>query len=46
MVDEQVKIDHLKLLHDHYSPDRFRGCDLKKERIKFLTELQGMMDGT
>jgi hypothetical protein len=35
---------HIKELHDYYDPARFCGVDIEQERIKFLTELQGIVD--
>jgi len=43
--DDSLREVHLYLLHEHYSHSRFSGCEnLEKERIKFLTELQRLVE--
>lgn len=43
---EVTRNHHLSLLLENYDPARFRDCnDLPEERKKFLTELQGMVEG-
>ncbi len=41
--DSEVKALHLHLLRKYYDPARFMG-DIGIERVKFLTELQGVVD--
>lgn len=41
--DSDAKALHLHLLRKYYDPARFGG-DIGLERVKFLTELQGLMD--
>ena len=41
--DSEVKALHLHLLGKYYDPVRFAG-DIGIERVKFLTELQGIVD--
>ncbi len=41
--DSEVKVMHLHLLRKYYDPARFAG-DIGIERLKFLTELQGIVD--
>ncbi len=41
--DSEVKALHLHLLRKYYDPARFMG-DIGIERVKFLTELQGIVD--
>ncbi len=41
--DSEAKALHLHLLRKYYDPARFVG-DVGLERIKFLTELQGIVD--
>ncbi len=41
--DSEAKALHLHLLRKYYDPARFVG-DIGIERVKFLTELQGIVD--
>ena len=41
--DSEVKVLHLHLLRTYYDPARFAG-DIGIERLKFLTELQEIVD--
>ena len=41
--DTEVKALHLHLLRKYYDPARFMG-NIRLEKIKFLTELQGIVD--
>lgn len=41
--DSEVKALHLHLLRKYYDPARFMG-DIGIERVKFLAELQGIVD--
>ena len=43
--EESLKEVHLYLLNEHYDKKRFQDCDnLELERIKFLTELQKLVE--
>ena len=43
--DESLRELHLSLLHENYQYSRFQNTEnLKLERIKFLTELQKLVD--
>jgi len=41
--DSEAKAMHLHLLRKYYDPAKFMG-DIGLERVKFLTELQGIVD--
>jgi len=46
-LDELRKIRHLMYLEHYYDHSRFQDCEcLQSERVKFLTELQEMVDNT
>ena len=43
--EESLRQVHLSLLHENYSHSRFAKCEnLEVERVKFLTELQELVD--
>jgi len=44
-LDELCKMRHLMYLEHYYDHSRFQNCEcLQDERVKFLTELQEMVD--
>jgi len=46
MEADATQMHHLSLLKSQYDPTRFQNCaNLNQERIVFLTELQGMVEG-
>ena len=43
--DESLRELHLSLLHENYHLSRFHDAEnLEKERVKFLTELQSLVE--
>jgi len=45
--DDLRKMRHIMYLEHYYDHSRFQNCEcLQAERVKFLTELQEMVDST